>query len=148
MMSVEAKVADDVPPPDAWPPGEEIFGSLEADAEPVVPGAEPTGSGTDPVRLTAWVRGRVQGVGFRWWVRSRALELGLVGSASNLDDGRVEVVAEGPRAACERLLELLTAPQVIVVRVLFSGSSNAGRIRTRPAPRRPASWNADGSAGL
>ncbi|TDD73425.1 acylphosphatase [Actinomadura darangshiensis] len=59
------------------------------------------------VRLTAWVRGRVQGVGFRWWVRSRALELGLAGSAANLADGRVEVVAEGPRGGCERLLELL-----------------------------------------
>ena len=45
-------------------------------------------------RLTAWVRGRVQGVGFRWWVRARALELGLVGSATNLDDGRVQVDAE------------------------------------------------------
>ncbi|WP_283134192.1 acylphosphatase [Rhizohabitans arisaemae] len=60
-----------------------------------------------PVRLTAWARGRVQGVGFRWWVRARALELGLVGWASNLADGRVEVVAEGPRGACEQLLELL-----------------------------------------
>jgi acylphosphatase len=61
----------------------------------------------DEVRLTAWVRGRVQGVGFRWWVRSRALELGLAGSAANLEDGRVEVIAEGPRAECERLLALL-----------------------------------------
>lgn len=61
----------------------------------------------EEVRLTAWVHGRVQGVGFRWWTRSRALELGLVGSASNLPDGRVEVVAEGPRTACERLLALL-----------------------------------------
>ncbi len=60
-----------------------------------------------PVRLNAFVRGRVQGVGFRWWVRARALELGLAGHAANLDDGRVEVVAEGPRNACERLLELL-----------------------------------------
>jgi acylphosphatase len=59
------------------------------------------------VRLTAWVRGRVQGVGFRWWVRSRALELGLAGSATNLGDGRVEVVAEGPRARCLQLLDLL-----------------------------------------
>ncbi|RNL84794.1 acylphosphatase [Halostreptopolyspora alba] len=58
-------------------------------------------------RLTAWVRGRVQGVGFRWWVRSRALELGLRGAATNLADGRVEVVAEGRRERCERLLELL-----------------------------------------
>jgi acylphosphatase len=61
----------------------------------------------EQVRLTAWVRGRVQGVGFRWWTRSRALELGLAGSATNLDDGRVQLVAEGPRAACEALLELL-----------------------------------------
>jgi len=53
------------------------------------------------------VRGRVQGVGMRWWIRSRALELGLRGWAANLDDGRVEVVAEGPRAACERLLSLI-----------------------------------------
>lgn len=59
------------------------------------------------VRLTAWVRGRVQGVGFRWWTRSKALELGLSGWAANLDDGRVEVVAEGPRESCEKLLEAL-----------------------------------------
>lgn len=58
----------------------------------------------DSIRLTAWVHGRVQGVGFRWWTRSTALELGLVGSARNLPDGRVEVVAEGPRELCERLL--------------------------------------------
>ena len=43
------------------------------------------------------MHGQVQGVGFRWWTRSRALELGLVGSASNLADGRVEVIAEGGR---------------------------------------------------
>ena len=63
--------------------------------------------GEDDVRLTAFVRGRVQGVGFRWWVRARALELGLAGHAANLADGRVEVVAEGPRASCEGLLRLL-----------------------------------------
>lgn len=55
------------------------------------------------------MKGRVQGVGFRWWVRARALELGLVGSATNLEDGRVQVVAEGQRTACEALLELLPA---------------------------------------
>lgn len=61
----------------------------------------------DAVRLTAWVHGQVQGVGFRWWTRAQALRLGLVGSASNLRDGRVEVVAEGPKAQCERLLVAL-----------------------------------------
>lgn len=59
------------------------------------------------VRLTAWVHGDVQGVGFRWWTRSRALELGLTGYASNQVDGRVLVVAQGPRRACQSLLDLL-----------------------------------------
>jgi acylphosphatase len=59
------------------------------------------------VRLTAWVEGCVQGVGFRWWVRARALELGLAGVAENLADGRVKVVAEGPQRSCEALLARL-----------------------------------------
>ena len=58
-------------------------------------------------RMTAFVHGHVQGVGFRWWTRSRALELGLSGHATNLRDGRVQVVAEGPREKCEDLLGLL-----------------------------------------
>ncbi|MFJ6570874.1 acylphosphatase [Streptomyces sp. NPDC091292] len=62
----------------------------------------------EEVRLTAWVRGRVQGVGFRWYTRAKALELGgLSGFALNLDDGRVQVVAEGARGSCEGLLEWL-----------------------------------------
>ena len=59
------------------------------------------------VRLTAWVRGWVQGVGFRWWTRCRALELGLTGYAANQADGRVLVVAQGPREAGEKLLRFL-----------------------------------------
>jgi acylphosphatase len=55
-------------------------------------------------RLTAWVSGRVQGVGFRWWARSNALELGLVGFAENLADGRVKIVAEGDEDRCRELL--------------------------------------------
>ncbi|MFY9768295.1 MAG: acylphosphatase [Mycobacterium sp.] len=49
----------------------------------------------------------MQGVGFRWWTRSRALELGLTGYAANRPDGRVQVVAQGPRGDCQRLLDLL-----------------------------------------
>ena len=59
------------------------------------------------VRLTAWVHGDVQGVGFRWWTRCRALELGLTGYAANQADGRVLVVAQGPRDAGEKLLQRL-----------------------------------------
>ncbi len=66
-----------------------------------------TSAAQGPVRLTAWVRGDVQGVGFRWWTRARALELGLAGRARNLADGRVEVVAEGSAEACAGLLALL-----------------------------------------
>ncbi|WP_040811040.1 acylphosphatase [Nocardia concava] len=62
---------------------------------------------SETVRLSAWVHGYVQGVGFRWWTRSRALELGLTGYARNHRDGRVHVVAEGPRDRCETLLDLL-----------------------------------------
>ncbi|WP_079168403.1 acylphosphatase [Streptomyces colonosanans] len=62
----------------------------------------------DDARLVAWVRGCVQGVGFRWFTRAKALEIGgLCGFALNLDDGRVQVVAEGSREGCEGLLEWL-----------------------------------------
>jgi len=69
--------------------------------------------GGQAVRLTAWVEGRVQGVGFRYWVRLQAAGLGLVGSATNLADGSVEIVAEGSEGACRKLLADLaggTAP--------------------------------------
>jgi acylphosphatase len=59
------------------------------------------------LRVTAWLRGQVQGVGMRWWIRGRALERGLVGSARNLPDGRVEVVAQGARASLDDLLVVL-----------------------------------------
>ncbi|WP_458076816.1 acylphosphatase [Streptomyces sp. EMB26] len=65
---------------------------------------------SEDVRLVAWVRGQVQGVGFRWFTRAKALEIGcLQGFALNLGDGRVQVVAEGSRDRCERLLEWLQA---------------------------------------
>lgn len=66
-----------------------------------------SGDSPDAVRLVAWVHGHVQGVGFRWWVRSRALENGLTGYAANKSDGRVHVVAEGSEAQCRALLAAL-----------------------------------------
>jgi acylphosphatase len=42
------------------------------------------------------VKGSVQGVGFRFFVQHKAAALGLRGWARNLDDGAVEVYAEGP----------------------------------------------------
>ncbi|MPY66013.1 acylphosphatase [Deinococcus sp. SDU3-2] len=59
------------------------------------------------MRLTALVSGTVQGVGYRRYVQRHARDLGLSGSAENLLDGRVEVVAEGPEEALARLLHWL-----------------------------------------
>jgi acylphosphatase len=58
-------------------------------------------------RLEASVRGRVQGVGFRYYVIQRAERLGLTGWVANEQDGSVHCVAEGPRADLELLLEQL-----------------------------------------
>jgi acylphosphatase len=59
-------------------------------------------------RLRAEVQGRVQGVGFRYFVQGWAARLRLAGYARNLPNGRlVEVVAEGDRAALQQLLAAL-----------------------------------------
>ncbi|HLR45635.1 MAG TPA: acylphosphatase [Deinococcales bacterium] len=58
----------------------------------------------DRRRFTALVSGEVQGVGMRRYVQRQAQDLGLAGSAENLTDGRVEIVAEGPEADLELLL--------------------------------------------
>lgn len=53
------------------------------------------------------VTGRVQGVGFRWWTRSRATRLGLSGTVRNEPDGSVVVHARGPDDAVQALREWL-----------------------------------------
>ncbi len=49
------------------------------------------------------VKGRVQGVGFRWFVHREAAELGLRGSVRNTDRGDVEVIAAGDPAVLAEL---------------------------------------------
>jgi len=77
--------------------------------------------------MTAHVHGRVQGVGFRWFVRREARALGLAGWVRNEPDGSVRLEAEGPRD----LLDELEA----AVRRGPSGS-RVDRVDTRPM--RPA----------
>jgi acylphosphatase len=60
-----------------------------------------------PARLDATVRGRVQGVGFRYFVLREAWGLGVNGWVANERDGSVRCVAEGDRATLEELLEAL-----------------------------------------
>lgn len=64
------------------------------------------GSRRKPEGVTArrfFVEGRVQGVGFRYFVERVANELGLAGYTRNLADGRVEVYAIGPAEALDDL---------------------------------------------
>jgi len=78
------------------------------------------------------VSGRVQGVGFRWFVEREAATLGITGWVRNRDDGRVEVMAtgtleqlsaldarlrEGPRAA--RVDEVAVSPAPFLDRESF-----------------------------
>lgn len=54
-----------------------------------------------PVRLEATVLGRVQGVGFRYFVLREADRLDLTGWVANEHDGSVRTVAEGPEPALD-----------------------------------------------
>ncbi len=53
----------------------------------------------------AIIHGRVQGVGFRWFVLARGRALELRGGVRNRHDGTVEVNAEGPRQALEQMIK-------------------------------------------
>lgn len=80
-------------------------------------------------RLSATVIGRVQGVGFRWWVRTAAERLGLTGWIMNAPDERsLELVAEGPADALDQLERLLQQgpPGSTVDRVEASRSPASG----------------------
>ena len=59
------------------------------------------------VRLHVVVRGRVQGVGFRWFVREQARRLDLAGWVKNREDGGVEVEAEGNAPSVRGLIDQL-----------------------------------------
>jgi acylphosphatase len=81
--------------------------------------------------LHAVVHGRVQGVGYRWFVARRAREHGVNGSVRNLPDGSVEVAAEGGMAALGALLaDLREGPgRARVERVDEHWSEGPGRHR-------------------
>ncbi len=61
----------------------------------------------DKVRRHIVFYGYVQGVGFRWKARSTASRLGVSGWVRNLDDGSVEMEAEGTERDIEDLISAL-----------------------------------------
>ncbi|MGE5645146.1 MAG: acylphosphatase [Acidobacteriota bacterium] len=68
--------------------------------------SHPRKSGPRTAR-TYYIQGRVQGVGFRYFVERAAGELGVTGYTRNLEDGRVEVYAVGTEAQLSELAGLL-----------------------------------------
>ena len=65
---------------------------------------------SDRVRVSATVSGHVQGVGYRAYVMGQANVRHVAGSATNLPDGRVKVIAEGPADDVRALVEALSGP--------------------------------------
>ena len=80
---------------------------------------------SDRVRVVALVSGSVQGVGYRWFVRSQAQAAGVTGSATNLPDGRVEAVLEGSADAVRRVVAALDGPRA---------PGSVERVETRDEP--------------
>lgn len=95
---------------------------------PPLPPDPASGGAAGDVRLDAVVHGRVQGVGFRYFVLRVAAELGLRGWVGNEPDGSVRCVAEGSPAAIGRFEALLTAgpPSAEVDRVSASRGPATG----------------------
>jgi acylphosphatase len=81
--------------------------------------------------LEATVHGRVQGVGFRYHVVRRAIDLDLTGWVANGADGSVRCVAEGPRQGLEALLRSLEVGPAgaIVDRVTTAWGPATGEFR-------------------
>ena len=73
------------------------------------------------IRVRAFVNGRVQHVGFRYWACEQAERLELTGSVENLPDGRVEIVFQGkPECVAEMKEKLKRGPTMAIVRqVIF-----------------------------
>ena len=101
---------------------------------------EPNGTEADgdrtPTRLIARVEGRVQGVGFRMFVRERAEALGLSGWVRNRKDGSVEACVCGPETAIERIVAWAhkgpPAARVSSVSVSDSDEAAAEHFEIRP----------------
>ena len=93
--------------------------------------SEPSSSRPADQRLNAIVFGRVQGVGFRFFVLQQAVAMGLAGWVRNTFEGMVEVVAEGDSASLEELLAALReGPDAAYVRdVKFHYSPATGEFR-------------------
>jgi acylphosphatase len=89
-----------------------------------------------PTARTIKIRGKVQGVNFRYYTTVEARKLGLTGTVENMDDGSVFVRAEGEVGALELLIKwcrrgplLARVDAVEVVEVLVAGHKSFDIVR-------------------
>jgi acylphosphatase len=82
------------------------------------------------VRARVHIKGFVQGVGFRYFVRQQATALGVSGIARNLPDGSVEVILEGNEEAVKMVIDACKVgpPSSVVRRVVSEELSSSGEI--------------------
>ena len=83
-------------------------------------------------RVHALVTGRVQGVGFRATTHQEARRLSLAGWVRNLQDGRVEVVAEGEQKSLEAFVAFLHRGPRLARVVNVSVQWGAARVESQP----------------
>jgi len=76
-------------------------------------------------RRTVYYRGHVQGVGFRYTARHAARGFQVTGFVRNLDDGRVELVAEGSRQEIDAFLAELADRMGRYIKQALASSSPA-----------------------
>jgi len=93
----------------------------------------------DRTAVRLLIRGRVQGVGYRWWARDEARRLGVDGWVRNLADGAVELLAAGPAAALAELEALCRrGPAPARVTAVERAPADAGQVArgfdARPTP--------------
>ena len=71
--------------------------------------------------MKGWVSGRVQGVSFRFFVKTHADKLGIKGNALNTEDGRVEFLLIGEEESVDRMIEYIrSGPELAKVEDVFT----------------------------
>lgn len=100
---------------------------------------QPSESGhqmSDVVRQIV-IRGRVQGVGFRYWMMSEAIRLGVTGWVRNRRDGSVEALFAGPVETIEEMVALCReGPEIARVDVVEDQPVTADALKLiRPGER-------------
>lgn len=85
------------------------------------------------------IRGRVQGVGYRWSLCAEAQRLGLTGWVRNRQDGSVEALVSGPVEAVDALLLWAQrGPSMARVDAVLCNAGNAAEVGTNPGFRQIA----------